>query len=553
MQGAASFDDPHIYNTSVKSIGNGPNRLKWTVSSTGCSVSDTMTIINNLPTRAVAGSDFPVCNSTGSLNANTPLYGTGIWTLISGAGDIAQPVSPRTTIYDLALGSNTVQWTITNGNCISLDQLTIINNSPTIADAGESAEVCGESAILYANSPVIGSGYWSVMSGTGNFADSLNYNTTVTSLNFGDNTLRWTTQNGTCLTFDEITITNNLADVYAGEDQVTYEPGALLTGNNPEKGTGQWQLIAGSGKIENPSAFSGNVTDLAAGLNTFEWTILNGTCTARDQVVINFKIMPKIGFTVSESEGCPGTTIDFINTTQYGTTYRWEMGDGSVTSEINPSHTYPFADRFNVRLTAYGPDNRLVTADTVIVIYNKPVTSFEYAPDTAFVNKPVRFYDGSYGDADNWSWSFGDNEFSNDQNPLHYYRTSGSYDITLIVTSAHGCSDTLTHSIEVAEDGKLVFPNAFTPNLEGPNGGAYSENDHSNDVFHPYHENVAEFHMEIYSRWGVLLFETDDVNTGWDGYYKGQLLSRDVYVWKATGKYVSGSEFLKTGNVLLVK
>jgi gliding motility-associated-like protein len=122
-----------------------------------------------------------------------------------------------------------------------------------------------------------------------------------------------------------------------------------------------------------------------------------------------------------------------------------------------------------------------------------------------------------------------------------------------MVSNNQGCTDTTEATIFVDEDGILVFPNAFTPNQDGPNGGIYSENDHSNDVFYPYYENVSEFHMEVYSRWGVLLFETDDIRTGWDGYYKGKLLARDVYVWKASGKYSSGTEFLKTGTILLVK
>jgi gliding motility-associated-like protein len=372
-------------------------------------------------------------------------------------------------------------------------------------------------------------------------------------LNFGDNTLRWTTTNGACSTIDEVTITNNLAFVYAGEDQVVYSSGTSLTGNNPGMGAGQWLLSAGAGLIYDPANFTTPVNELGAGLNTFEWTVTNGNCIARDFVTINFKVMPKVGFMVNQAEGCPGLTVDFVNTTRYGTTYKWDMGDGTASSEINPRHTFEYADDYRIRLIAFGPDNLEVSTDTTIRIHTKPVSQFQFAPDTAFVNKPVRLYDESYGGASYYSWNFGDNEFSSDKNPLHYYKNSGIYTITLMVESEFGCTDTTTLSIIVADDGRIVFPNAFSPNINGSSEGVYDDNDHSNDVFHPYHENVAEFHMEIYSRWGVLLFETHDIHIGWDGYYKGELLARDVYVWKATGKYISGSEFLKTGNVLLIK
>ncbi|MFO7368830.1 MAG: immunoglobulin domain-containing protein [Bacteroidales bacterium] len=553
LQGSAVFDDPFQYNTSVSLLRNGINKLKWTVATTGCSVTDTVQISNNLPSVAVAGSDFAVCNSMGTLSANTPMHGIGEWSLMSGSGSIANRTLPRTTISELALGENIVVWTITNKNCSSSDELMITNNSPSIAEAGEDAEVCGETAVLYANSPVVGYGFWQVMSGKGDFSDSLSFNTTVNGLNFGENTLRWTTQNGQCLTIDEITVINNLAYVYAGEDKDTYEPQVMLSGNNPASGTGEWILVAGAGSIETPSGFTTRVASLGAGLNTFEWTITNGSCVARDQVVINYKVMPRAGFITDITEGCPGTTVEFYNTTQYGTTYRWDMGDGTFTTEVNPTHTYNYAGQYKVNMIAYGPDNKNVTVDTLITIHSNPVARFYFRPDTAFVNKPVRCYDDDSYNVSTYHWDFGDNQYTSESNPLHYYSTSGNYRITLVVASEFGCKDTISHDIFVAEDGLLVFPNAFTPDPSGPSGGIYNENDRSNNVFFPYHENIAEYHLEIYSRWGVLLFESDDVKTGWDGYYKGQLLAQDVYVWKVTGKYVSGSDFILTGSVLLVR
>lgn len=553
LKGAATFAQPDFYNTTVTGLSNGVNILIWTVSTTGCSAADTVVITNNMATKAIAGSDFSVCNSSGNLNANIPRHGTGLWTLISGAGTIGDPGSASTVIEDLALGSNILQWTITNGDCISSDQLTIKNNSPTIAEAGESHVVCGETSILYANHPAVGTGYWSVISGSGVVEDSLSFNTTVRGLNFGENTLRWTTRNGDCYTSDDITITNNLAYVYAGEDQVVYEPAAVLTGNNPGSGAGRWILIAGIGNLDDETNFTTQISDIGAGLNTFEWSITNGSCTARDQVVIDFRVMPEVGFTVNRTEGCPGMTVDFVNTTKYGTTYLWDMGDGSFSTEVNPRHEFRYTGTFPVKLTAFGPDNKTVTADTVIYVYTKPVADFQFAPDTGIVNKPVRFYNGSFAGASIFLWDFNDGEYSTDENPVHYYRKSGDFDVTLIVNSGFGCADTTTKSINVTEDGIIIFPNAFTPDPNGPNGGIYSDNDYSNDIFHPYYENVVEYRLEIYSRWGVLLFETDDIRKGWDGYYKGKLLERDVYVWKATGKYVSGTPFLKTGNLLLIR
>ncbi len=256
ISGSSTFADDKMFNTTVTHLGNGQNRLKWLVANTGCSESDTVVITNNLPSRAIAGSDFAVCNSQGSLNANNPLYGTGEWSLSNGAGVIGNKFSCQTSITDLSLGNNTLRWTITNLNCTSVDEMIIANNSPTVAMAGPDFETCGPSAVLFANSPLVGSGHWQVISGMANVTDSLNYNTPVDQLSFGPNTLRWTTENGNCKTFDDIIITNNLAFVNAGNDKVVYEDNAILTGNNPELGSGQWILVAGSGSVENQASYS---------------------------------------------------------------------------------------------------------------------------------------------------------------------------------------------------------------------------------------------------------------------------------------------------------
>jgi gliding motility-associated-like protein len=59
--------------------------------------------------------------------------------------------------------------------------------------------------------------------------------------------------------------------------------------------------------------------------------------------------------------------------------------------------------------------------------------------------------------------------------------------------------------------------------------------------------------MEIYNRWGELLYETNDQNAGWDGYYKGQLSSQDVYVYKVNMKFLSGNSVVRAGDITLLR
>ena len=99
----------------------------------------------------------------------------------------------------------------------------------------------------------------------------------------------------------------------------------------------------------------------------------------------------------------------------------------------------------------------------------------------------------------------------------------------------------------------IQFPNAFTPNPNGPTNGYYTPGIPNNDVFHPEYKGVVEYHLRIFNRRGELLFESNDINVGWDGYINDRLAAQDVYIWKAQGRYSNGLSFTKFGNVMLIK
>jgi gliding motility-associated-like protein len=72
-------------------------------------------------------------------------------------------------------------------------------------------------------------------------------------------------------------------------------------------------------------------------------------------------------------------------------------------------------------------------------------------------------------------------------------------------------------------------------------------------VFFPYTSGVTDYHLQIFNRWGELIFESTELKTGWDGYFKGKLCQQDGYVWKADVKFFDGREYHKTGSVTLLR
>ena len=169
-------------------------------------------------------------------------------------------------------------------------------------------------------------------------------------------------------------------------------------------------------------------------------------------------------------------------------------------------------------------------------------------------NTPVKCFNQSTG-AISYLWNFGDNTSATDKDPSHLYQNVGEYQIYLVAINAKGCMDTfnLPTKIQALIESDVDVPNAFSPNQAGGNGGTYGVNDLNNDVFHPVLKGYDKYELNIFSRWGELLFVSKDLNIGWDGYYKGKLCTQDVYVWKIIATSIDGKKINKTGDLLLLK
>ncbi|MDY0781715.1 hypothetical protein, partial [Tenacibaculum sp. IB213877] len=160
--------------------------LRWTISNGSCTDSTDDVVLTNdaLPTTAAAGTDQTQCNTPGfTMAANTPTVGTGIWSIVSGTATIADTSSPTTGVTVAAGDTVTLRWTISNGSCTdSTDDVVLTNDAlPTTAAAGADQTQCNTSGFtMAANTPTVGTGLWSIVSGTATIADTSSPTTGVT-------------------------------------------------------------------------------------------------------------------------------------------------------------------------------------------------------------------------------------------------------------------------------------------------------------------------------------------------------------------------------------
>ncbi|MBP7808023.1 MAG: hypothetical protein KA163_01905, partial [Bacteroidia bacterium] len=352
VSGPGTITNSLTANSTLTGLTVGTTVLTWSISNLPCTSSvDNVTITTNpLPSIAAAGVDQTVCvSSSATMAANTPTAGSGLWTLVSGAGTITTPTSPVTTITGLGVGNNTFRWTISNPPCTAtFDNIIIVGRAvPSIANAGVDQTICVStgSTTLAGNTPTAGIGAWVKVSGPGTITNSLSPTSTLTGLTVGTTVLTWSISNLPCTTsVDNVTITTNALPsiAAAGVDQtVCVSSSATMAANTPTAGSGLWTLISGAGTITTPNSPVTTITGLGVGNNTFRWTISNPPCTATfDNIIIVGRAVPSIASAGSNQTICissPTTTM-LANTATVGIgTWSLVSGTGIITNSLSPT------------------------------------------------------------------------------------------------------------------------------------------------------------------------------------------------------------------------
>src|SRR5690606_24609639 len=154
--------------TTVSGLSEGVNEFTWTITDASgvCPPTSDIVAINFTDlTIADAGDDQTICLDNATLAGNTLKAGeTGTWSSTNPAIIFADVNSPTTTLSGLAVGANTLTWTVTdnNGVCTSnSDEVIITVDEITVANAGPDQDICIDNTTLAGNDPATGeSGLW---------------------------------------------------------------------------------------------------------------------------------------------------------------------------------------------------------------------------------------------------------------------------------------------------------------------------------------------------------------------------------------------------------
>ncbi len=528
---------------SITVSNSGTITLSTTIN--GCVSPNSNIVISQgqgtLPTAIISGGgSFCAGNTVSPIDVN--VTGIGPWTIDFTIDGVAQTAATGST-SPITLGNSQGVYALTfvsDLNCSnSANGTTSIEVIPIPALSVNSVSICaGNSGTITATSDIAGGTF--LWSPGGETTASITVNPNLTS-NYS------------------VVYTLNSCSSVSTSTTVTVNPTPTIAVNNASICQNQTATltaipsVSGGTFLWNPNGETTNAISVSPMVST-NYTVvytLNGCSSSAAQGTVTVNLSPVVSFIADTLSGCVPLTVQFSSTsTSDPNACIWTLSNGSTLTGCNPTFTFDQAGCYDVTLaTTLNGCSGSSSAANYICVESNPVAFFTGNPLQLTDENPTIDLENLSTGASTYSWNFGDGGTDSAVNPSHTYAQNDlGYTIELTATSALGCQS--TYSINITYDQQLIFyvPNAFTP-----------DDDEHNPVFKPIFTSGYDpysYNLSIYDRWGEIIFESNDVNEGWDGTYiqTTGLVQDGIYVWRISFKVNNNDERkVYTGHVNLLK
>lgn len=269
-------------------------------------------------------------------------------------------------------------------------------------------------------------------------------------------------------------------------------------------------------------------------------------CADTDSATIHARELPTAIVRNSIPKGCAPvcTALSLEQQSSPLSQIYWFANQENIGQLINQPICFETGGNYSITgliRDVYGCENSIQLSNP-IEVYDKPMADFDFTPEQPnSMDNQVKFYNRSTSTYLS-QWTFGQFGNSTLTDPLITFPDTGSYNNCLTVTTEHGCTNKICKALKIEPVESLYAPSAFSPNDDGVN-----------DYFSLKGQFISSIRLEVYNRWGEMIYIGDGYNTGWDGTLNGRKAQNDVYVWKAHVVFTSKQTNSLTGMVQLVE
>lgn len=508
-QGASgNFSNANSLSTSYTSGLNESGTIKLycsilkTCGTQTTSTKDSISIsISPSPTFTLSNNSYTICaGQTANVQVNSISATSYSWS----SGQTTSTVNLSNA------GTYTVTAMNSCGSSSATVNVTISEISPTLTISASSQTICtNESTILTINS------------------NSTNYN--------------WSTgaNSQTISVIDagvySATVSNSCGSANSSIQVFTLSvPSLTLSASSLSLCPGQTTTLTATGASEpyiwstSTSTTSSIISSTSGPINVYH---TNACGTASTGITISSISSIVLSLSASSTTICPNQTVT-LTVTGGTEPYTWSNSTLTNSTIVSGSGI----------ITVSNSNACGVTSQSISIVENSINASISTNPLIGSAPLEVEFTNNSTN-ATSYNWDFGNGQTANTQTvPSQTYTNSGIYIITLTVSNGL-CSDTDSISIEVLEDEPTLYiPNVFTPN-----------GDDKNEIFNVGATNIKEFDMEIFDRWGLKMYSTNDITKGWDGKVRNMDVPPGVYVYLISAKGIDNVIINKQGSLLLIR
>ena len=345
------------------------------------------------------------------------------------------------------------------------------------------------------------------------------------------------------LGFDPVKLPPCTAFNYRFDNLSTTLPGYPFRANSFlwNFGDGSAPVVAGPGPVNHNFAGPGTY-------NVRLYLLDTTYCNAPDSLIIPISVDAnvKAGFT-STAIGCIPFQPLLTNNSLSAQTYLWNFGDGNTSTSASPNYTYTTPGTYTITLVATNPNtcNLSDTARFLVQVLDAPQSNFSVSPTALQPNTPHTFTNQSSADAVRFKWVFGDGDslLTTSRAPIvRQYRATGTFQACLTSYNSLDCPRTTCRSVQATVVPAVDIPTGFTP-LSGD----------INSVLKVRGFGISKMKLEIWNRWGQKVFESIDLEQGWNGTYQGVLQPMDVYIYTLSVEFFDGKTLIKKGDITLIR
>ena len=547
-----------IYTIPIAALSDAGN-YSLTVTNNGCESNATLFEViaidgSFLPTIDI---NSPVCEKDSVFLNTTTLDNVEYhW---SGPNSFSSNADSDTLLSAIESYEGSYELYITIETCSSgVNQSNLVVNPIPIADAGVDLDLCSMEVGQLGTAPN------SIYTYEWLPADGLSSNTisnpTIQISNFSagtiDSVYTLQVESFGCVkdTFVTLHITANPVASFVAPDPECFEDNLFNFQAdgiyNPANAQFLWDFGAWS---DTPNSTDPNPQGIhfnATGPQLVSLKVTEQTCSSNLFLAsVNVLKMPVANFSINTTQTCSPSLVKFQNLSEnnnYPFTSEWTFSNGETSTQLNPFIIFSEPGDFDATLMVTGSNgcSNSYFMPGVVQINPSPVSNFNVSPSVASIYDPEFTLNDFSTNADSCRYAMGNGDTISVFDSVYTYADTGSYLITQLVSNEFGCHDTSYTNVRVDFGYKIFIPTSFSPNGDG-----------LNDRFTVYGEDIQDFSMIVYNRWGQMLYRTFDKDNGWDGKTRlsESLVGNDTYFYVIKLKDKLGNNFIYEGNFNIMR